>query len=58
MSRGIIIFGAAGSGKTTLGRELAGRLGFLHIDIDDYICGGTPKFPILFSAHGKSESKL
>ena len=37
MSRGIIIFGAAGSGKTTLGRELAGRLGFLHIDIDDYI---------------------
>lgn len=37
MSIGIIIYGATGSGKTTLGKELAQRLGFLHLDIDDYI---------------------
>lgn len=37
MSRGIIIFGPAGSGKTTLGRLVAERLGFPYFDIDDYI---------------------
>lgn len=37
MPRGIIIYGATGSGKTTLGKELAQRLNFQHIDIDDYI---------------------
>ena len=36
MSRGIIAFGAAGSGTTTLGRELAQELGFSHFDLDDY----------------------
>lgn len=35
-THGIIIFGANGSGKTTLGRELAGLLGFRHMDIEDY----------------------
>ncbi|MGI6336663.1 MAG: AAA family ATPase [Eubacteriales bacterium] len=33
---GIIIFGANGSGKTTIGRELARILGFKHIDHEDY----------------------
>ncbi len=37
MSTGIIIYGATGSGKTTLGKELAHRLDFQHVDIDDYI---------------------
>ena len=37
MSRGIIVFGPAGSGKTTLGRLTASRLGFPYYDIDDYI---------------------
>ena len=37
MSRGIIIFGPAGSGKTTLGRLVAEKLGFPYYDIDDYI---------------------
>ena len=37
MSRGIIIFGPAGSGKTTLGRMVAQELGFPYFDIDDYI---------------------
>ena len=36
MSRGIIIFGAPGSGQTSIGRELAMQLGFTHIDLDDY----------------------
>ena len=34
---GIIIFGAAGAGKTTLGGELARLLHFRHLDLDDYI---------------------
>ncbi|HWS30783.1 MAG TPA: NUDIX domain-containing protein [Clostridia bacterium] len=33
---GILIFGASGSGTTTLGRELARVLNFTHLDIDDY----------------------
>lgn len=37
MSRGIIIFGPAGSGKTTLGHMVADELGFPYFDIDDYI---------------------
>lgn len=37
MVRGIIIFGSAGSGKTTLGKLVAKQLGFPYFDIDDYI---------------------
>ena len=37
MPRGIIIFGSAGSGKTTLGKMVAEDLGFPYFDIDDYI---------------------
>ena len=37
MSRGIIIFGSAGSGKTTLGKMVAQELDFPYFDIDDYI---------------------
>lgn len=37
MARGIIIFGSAGSGKTTLGKMVANKLGFPYFDIDDYI---------------------
>ena len=33
---GIIVFGANGGGKTTLGRELARILNFKHMDIEDY----------------------
>ena len=33
---GIIVFGANGTGKTTLARELAQLLNFKHIDIEDY----------------------
>ncbi len=37
MAGGIIILGAAGAGKTALGRVVAGRLGIAFLDIDDYI---------------------
>lgn len=37
MARGIIIFGSAGSGKTTLGKLTAKKLDFPYFDIDDYI---------------------
>ena len=34
---GIIIFGASGAGSTTLGKEVARRLKFQYLDIDDYL---------------------
>ena len=33
---GIIVFGASGSGCTTLGRALARQLNFEHFDTDDF----------------------
>ena len=35
-ARGIMINGPSGAGKTTLAREVARRLGFPHLDLDDY----------------------
>ena len=37
MAKGIIITGSAGSGKTTLGKIVAEKLGFHFVDIDDCI---------------------
>lgn len=37
MTKGIIIFGSPGSGKTTLGRAVSEQLGYLHIDLDDFL---------------------
>lgn len=37
MARGIIIFGSAGSGKTSLGKLVAKKLDYPYYDIDDYI---------------------
>ena len=36
MPRGIIRFGAIGVGDTTLGKEVAKRLNYPHIDLDDH----------------------
>jgi len=36
MEHGIIVFGASGSGTTTLAKELARVLNFAHFDADDY----------------------
>ena len=32
----ILIFGASGSGTTTLGKEIEKRTNFIHLDVDDY----------------------
>ncbi|MGB5819794.1 MAG: AAA family ATPase [Saonia sp.] len=32
----ILIFGASGSGTTTLGKEIEKRTAFVHLDVDDY----------------------
>jgi adenylate kinase family enzyme len=37
MTRGIIIFGSQGAGKTTLGKLVSKELGYQYFDIDDYI---------------------
>lgn len=36
MPNGIIVFGANGCGKTTLGCELARKLSIQHLDVEDY----------------------
>ena len=46
MSKGIIIFGASGSGTSTIGRALAQELGFTHFETDDF---STVKTPIPFT---------
>ena len=45
MPRGIIIFGSAGAGKTTLGKMVALRLNYPYFDIDDYIWRKDTKVP-------------
>ena len=45
MKNVIHIFGASGSGTTTLGKKIALELGYRHIDTDDYFWLSTdPKF--------------
>jgi uridine kinase len=43
---GIIIFGASGAGSTTLGKEIAQRLKFQYLDIDDYLWCWNTKIPL------------
>ena len=43
---GIIIFGASGAGSTTLGKEVARRLNFQFLDIDDYLWRWDTKIPL------------
>lgn len=55
MPRGIIIFGAMGTGKTTLGKELAQRLHYKHFDLDDYHMRWDTEIP--FTAFHTKEDK-
>lgn len=45
MSRGILIFGSAGAGKTTLGRITAQQLGLPFYSTDDYFWRAGMKYP-------------
>ena len=45
MGRGIIVFGASGSGTTALGVELSRLLGFTHFDLDDYFWNWDTEIP-------------
>lgn len=49
---GIIVFGANGSGKSTVGRAAARALGFRHLDIEDY---HFLPAPIPYTAHRPRE---
>ncbi|MGM9548884.1 MAG: shikimate kinase [Faecousia sp.] len=37
MGKGIMFFGSAGAGKSTIGSLVAQELSFTFVDIDDYI---------------------
>ena len=42
---GIVIFGASGAGSTTLGKDVARRLNYKYLDIDDYLWCWKTKIP-------------
>ncbi len=54
--RNLLIYGPPGSGKTTLGKLLAGRLGLAFEDLDDSIvqAAGGMSIPDIFAAEGES----
>lgn len=57
--RGIFLIGLAGSGKSTLGKELANRLGYKFIDLDEVIAkreGLT--IPEIFQKQGAGQFRL
>lgn len=41
MKKGVVIIGMPGCGKTTLGRELAQKLGYKFVDMDNFIENST-----------------
>ena len=41
----ILIFGASGSGTTTLGKEIEKITDFTHLDVDDYYWKKTERKP-------------
>lgn len=57
MSREIMINGAAGTGKTTLAYELAKRLDFQQIDLDNYYFRWDKKTPYSESCSPFSATK-
>lgn len=58
MARGIIIFGSSGSGTTTLGKEVAKKLGFHHYDLDDYLWLKDTKLPFTKTRPRDERTKL
>ena len=53
MSHIIHIFGASGSGTTTLAREISARFGYFHMDTDNYFW--LPTNPMFTTKREKSE---
>ena len=52
--RRLVLTGFMGAGKTTVGRLLAGHLGWEFLDLDDYIESRTGlAIPSIFAAHGE-----
>lgn len=45
MATGIMIMGASGAGKTTLGKLVANELGYTFVDIDEYIWRKNTEIP-------------
>ena len=60
MPRGIIIFGSAGAGKTTLGKMVAQQLNYPYFDIDDYIWRQDTDIPfqVMYSREEKASRLL
>ena len=56
MARGIILFGPAGSGKTTLGRLVAEALGFPLFELDRYVWRQDTErpFTVMYSTQEKA----
>ncbi|MBF9252871.1 AAA family ATPase [Pontibacter sp. 172403-2] len=55
----LFLIGMMGSGKTTLGRQLAGRLGYTFIDLDTYIEGRAGKsIAQLFEEQGQERFRI
>lgn len=51
----IFLIGFMGSGKTSLGRKLAQKLGYTFVDLDERLCAYTGKtIPELFSSLGEA----
>ena len=55
MAAGIMITGSSGAGKTTLGEVLAKELGYIFVDIDEYIWRKDTEIPfsIMYSKDEK-----
>lgn len=54
--RGVVLVGPMGSGKSTVGRALARRLGLRHVDTDDFVAEGAGRsISDLFATDGEAE---
>lgn len=58
--QGMIILGSPGSGKTTLGRMVADKLGISFLDIDEYIWRNDTKIPytVMYSKEDKIKNLM
>lgn len=52
-ARNVVLTGFMGTGKTTIGRLLAGRLGFDFVDTDAVIVERHGPIPAIFAEHGE-----